>query len=432
MRIVCIDHDADLARRLELDLAPALGSCRVVHYAPELMGPPRAEYPWSEYDLVLLARELLPGPDTAFDWLKQAAQVPRMPPLILLVTAASTAEVVRAMRLGASNVIERSELHTATGAAKLFETLGVSFHTQGPAESNQPMGRRSVSQSALDRTGAFFTIDDNHDEIAAVDVPGYRVIRQLARTRMTNIMLAERLDDRLAVVLKLLDTRGDTHVPVLRLFMQEYAAVARIQHPRVIRIYERAFAKEFAFIAMEYLPGGDLAMRMADGLEVATVMHLLRDIAEGLAAIHEAGVVHRDLKPRNILFRADDELVISDFGAAHFSGGGMQPLAGGLVVGTPAYMSPEQCKGEPLDARSDLYSLGVIVFEMLTGRKPFQRNQLDALLADHVTTPAPPLPSAYAELQPLLDGLLAKAPQDRFQDVGELLAGLDWLSQRRT
>jgi serine/threonine protein kinase len=178
---------------------------------------------------------------------------------------------------------------------------------------------------------------------------------------------------------------------------------------------------------MEYLSGGDLSQRIKLGLDVPGALAHTRAIAEGLDVIHRAGIVHRDLKPRNILFRGTGELVIADFGAAHFARHDDKPVASGLVVGTPAYMSPEQCLGQRPDARSDLYSLGILLFEMLTGMKPFRRPELDALLADHVTTPPPPLPSALEGLQPLLDGLLAKAPGERFQSAAELLAGLDWI-----
>jgi len=151
----------------------------------------------------------------------------------------------------------------------------------------------------------------------------------------------------------------------------------------------------------------------------------MRSLAKGLSAIHARGVVHRDLKPSNIMFRADDTLALADFGISKRMSDTLDLTAQFGAVGTPNYISPEQALGRPLDPRSDLYSAGVIFFELLTGRKPFQADSVEGLIYQHVHAPTPRLPRPLAPVQPLVDMLLAKHPDDRLASADELLCSLD-------
>jgi serine/threonine-protein kinase PpkA len=171
---------------------------------------------------------------------------------------------------------------------------------------------------------------------------------------------------------------------------------------------------------MEFLPSGTLASRIHEGLSTRAALRLTLQIARALDTIHTAGIVHRDLKPSNILFRADGRPVIVDFGLAKDLGVNSTLTIAGKLLATPRYMSPEQCMGKPVDQRSDLYSLGVVVYEMLAGKKIYDAANPAELVRLHVNTPAPRLREEIAMHQPLLDRLLAKAPEDRFQSAAEV------------
>src|SRR6185295_9675545 len=197
-----------------------------------------------------------------------------------------------------------------------------------------------------------------------------------------------------------------------------------IDNPYVAKIYDQDFGGELAYIAMEFVPSGTLAGRMRDGFELRDTLRLVEQIAHALEAIHAAGIVHRDLKPANILFRADGRPVIVDFGLAKDLAMDSTLTGQQRLLATPRYMSPEQCMGKPVDARSDLYSLGAILYEMLTRERLYASAGPADLMRMHVTAPVPKLPEALAAHQPLLERMLAKDPADRFKSASDLVGSI--------
>jgi len=208
-------------------------------------------------------------------------------------------------------------------------------------------------------------------------------------------------------------------------FLQEYEVVAKIDHPNVVKIFDLGIADDHVFIAMEYLAGGSLAMRMRRGLSRAEALDNARQIARALAAIHAAGILHRDLKPANVMFRDDDTVALIDFGLAKQMKLEAAITGTGQIFGTPYYMSPEQGHADPVDERSDIYSLGCIFYEMLTGKRPFVADSPMAVIYQHSNAARPVLVDGFHELQPLLDRMIAVEPDDRFQSVLELLEVFD-------
>lgn len=263
---------------------------------------------------------------------------------------------------------------------------------------------------------------------APLRLKGFRLTRKLASGGMTEVYLAEREDDGMPVVLKVLEVAGEGSSARLARFIQEYALLSRVDHPHVIRIYDQGFCDDHAYIAMEYFERGDLRSELRVGMFPERALDVARQVALALDAVHAAGIVHRDLKPENVMLRPDDGVALADFGVAKPLQGdaalGLAQTRHGEVVGTPYYLSPEQARGDAITPASDLYSLGVMLHEMLTGSRPFSGETLDLLLALHINAPPPRLPPDLAALQPLLDRLLAKAPQDRYGSARELLDDL--------
>jgi serine/threonine-protein kinase PpkA len=188
----------------------------------------------------------------------------------------------------------------------------------------------------------------------------------------------------------------------------------------VARIYDQSFTGDNPYLAMEFLPSGTLAGQIRGGISSRDALRITSQIAHALDAIHAKGIVHRDLKPANILFRTDGRPVIVDFGLAKDLALNSTLTMTGQLLATPRYMSPEQCLGHAVDGRSDLYSLGVIFYEMLTGQRIFQPADAMQVINMHVQAPVPQLPAQLAGYQSILDRLLAKKPEDRFQSAREL------------
>jgi serine/threonine protein kinase len=258
-------------------------------------------------------------------------------------------------------------------------------------------------------------------------IPGFRLIRKLGEGGMSLVWLAQRdgppgkEGNVPEVVLKLLPIHDEHGGEALQRFIQEYALISQIDHPNVAKIYEQGFGETHAFIAMEYFPGGDLRSLTRTGLKPDVAQAVLIQIAGALAAIHARGIIHRDMKPDNVMLRNDGSLALADFGIAKHLEMNMTRTKHGEVFGTPYYLSPEQALGAPVDRRSDIYSLGVMLYEMLAGKKPYYADNAQALLYQHVHAPVPTLPAHNARFQSLVSKMMAKRPQDRFASADEII-----------
>jgi serine/threonine protein kinase len=262
-----------------------------------------------------------------------------------------------------------------------------------------------------------------------VRIRGYRCVRRLAVGGSSSIFLAEHErtgESRVLKVFRQVPDVADGSVTFDR-FLREYDLAARLDHPNIARIHDLGVADDHVYLAMEYFPGGDLRSRMGRPLPWREALGHLRQLAAALGALHAVGVLHRDVKPGNVLVRGDGSVAFIDFGLARQLGLESDITANGAIFGTPHYMSPEQGHGGVLDARSDLYSLGIVLHEMLTGEKPFRGETPLAVLYKHANEPVPRLPAAAALLQPLEDTLLAKRAADRPASAAEILARIDEL-----
>jgi hypothetical protein len=271
---------------------------------------------------------------------------------------------------------------------------------------------------------------ENRYRFGTVVIRGHRCIRQVGSGGMCKIYLAESERAGTLVVLKVFSQVPDVSDRFVSFdrFIQEYEIVAGLNHKNIVRIYDLGVADDHAYIAMEHFPAGDLRQRMLKApLTPATAVGFLRQIASALDAIHSVGVLHRDLKPANVMLRADDSVTLIDFGLAKANENDISLTGTREIFGTPYYMSPEQGHAEIIDARSDLYSLGVVFYEMLIGRKPYNGATAMEVIYKHKRAELPEIAPEFASYAGMLRKLLAKSPDQRYQTAGELLAALSYL-----
>ncbi len=208
-------------------------------------------------------------------------------------------------------------------------------------------------------------------------------------------------------------------------FLREAKIAARLHHRHVVGVHDVSRAGDYHYIAMEDLAGGPILGKDGVPRSVPFSLRVIREIAGAINYAQQKGVIHRDIKPDNILLRDDGSAALTDFGIARANDSVTRMTRTGAVVGTPHYMSPEQARGKQVDGRSDLYGLGVVLYEMLVGRVPYHAEDSLAVGIMHITQPVPRLPESLAVLQPLVDGLLAKEPQDRFQTGNEAAVAIE-------
>ncbi len=253
------------------------------------------------------------------------------------------------------------------------------------------------------------------------DIPGYTIVKRLGAGGMASVYLAVQESFGRNVALKVMSSSLLEDDSFAKRFLREARLAAQMSHTCIVPIYDVAQLNGYYCMAMEYLPGGDLRGKMKAGLRLADGLTIVIAIAKGLNYAASKGLVHRDIKPENILFREDGSPLIGDFGIARQMDSETKMTVTGSVLGTPRYMSPEQAKGIGVDPRSDLYSLGVILFEILTGETPFQGESPFTIGLKHITEDPPDLPRNLDEFQIFMDSALAKDPDDRFAN-GEIFA----------
>ena len=255
-------------------------------------------------------------------------------------------------------------------------------------------------------------------------IPGYTLRVKVGESEKAAVYLATSAARGHNVALKVSKTLRDEAAG--RQFLErEYTAVQAIKSPLVVEIYDYGVHAGYEYLAMEYLPRGDLKARIARGVSERESLQYLQRIAEALQVVHQAGLVHRDLKPPNVMLRENDAVALIDFGLARQIDGSTSSLQTGqtgVLRGSPYYMSPEQALGDQLDGRSDFYGLGIILYEMLTGSKPYTGGTALDVLQQHVNAPPPQLPQALERYQPLLTRLVAKSRGERFATAAEIIA----------
>ncbi len=391
-----IDGQAEFRSLLRHHVSTHWPDAEISDFDPVASGHLPDEFSGAGNDVILLGNRL--GEREGADVVKRFRQQPSFPAIVYFGSKEE-----------AGAVLDR-------GADGCFLREGFSHDALIVRLSDVLVARRRVSS-----TGSLFV----GDKAAGIDplIKGYRFLRKLATSSHSSVYLAEREKTGVKVVLKVLrqiPDANDESIAAFDRFLQEYEMIADLDHPNIVKIYDLGVADDHAHIAMEYLDAGDLRQRISEKIFASVAVKYLREIASALARIHEVGILHRDLKPGNVMLRRDNSIALIDFGLAKRLRLEMEITGSGEIFGTPYYMSPEQGHGNPVDERSDIYSLGVIFFEMLTGEKPYQADNAMGIIYKHAQAPIPLLPTRLAEYQSLLNMMLAKKPEDRLQSVAEV------------
>jgi tRNA A-37 threonylcarbamoyl transferase component Bud32 len=407
VRVLVIDDDATGRKLIRQHLLTAFEAPVIVEHVPKVGGRLPAEFAAAGYDAVLL--DAAPAGGAGLEWLADGRARPLFPPVIYLLPRPDAAAAAEAIGHGALGVIAKSKfdhrgfVQLLRDAEALQRRTLAAFRASPAAEAAYKFGPTVIK--------------------------GVRCIRTIATSAISNVYLAESEREARLVVLKLLRQVPDVSEKqsTFDRFLQEYEIIRNVQHPNVVEIYELGVADDHAFIAMEFFAAGDLRAKLRRGIKPPEALGILRQMAAALDAIHSAGILHRDLKPGNVMMRADGSIALIDFGLAKQLSLEAEITATGEIFGTPYYMSPEQGHGREVDARSDIYSLGVIFYEMLTSKKPYLAPTPMAVIYKHSHSPIPLLPAEVAGWQGLLERMLGKEPADRFQSAAELVRAIDAL-----
>jgi DNA-binding response OmpR family regulator/aminoglycoside phosphotransferase len=378
--------------------------------------------------------------------LRKLRERPKFPAIIAIADEGNELTAVRALRLGATDYVPKRLLT----ADRLKNSIRLVLRRIEKKRSARQLAKRaqlnakretarqtpSVPSPAAEADAKNPAADAKHPAVESYATrpggefmpsdffPGYTLHATVGESEKAAVYLATSARLGHNVALKVSKTLRDETAG--RQFLErEFTAIAAIRHPSVVQIHDYGVHAGYEYLAMEYLPEGDLKSRMQQGLTERQALRYVEQIAAALQVVHAAGLVHRDLKPPNIMLRDNGDVALIDFGLARSVDGGTQLTQTGVLRGSPYYMSPEQALGDPLDPRSDFYSLGIMFYEMLTSRKPYTGSSAMDVLQLHVNAPLPRLPPSLAHYEPLLAKLLAKSRDERFADAAEIIAAVE-------
>lgn len=419
-RLLVVDRDSRYAEWLRRHLGVLCPDATVSVLDPAELAARAETLSRDECDLLLLVSSFGSSPEdpasVGLDRLRQFRARHDAPPVIAIAEEGNELTAVRAIQLGALDYLPKRLLTP--------ERLNTSVKL-AMRRVERRIARRMAKLAHSSTTSVHGPIDSGDQEFAGPHfppdfIPGYTLGVTLGESEKAVVHRATSHALGRDVALKI----GKSERSEGQLLAREYAAIAGLRHGAIVEIYDYGTHADREYIAMELFSRGDLKGRLQQGVTEQDALRYVERIAGALQVVHSAGLLHRDLKPPNVMLRDDDDVALIDFGLARNLEGGLQSTRTGVLRGSPYYMSPEQALGEELDARTDIYSLGVIFYEMLTGRKPFIGTSAIEVLQEHVNAPVPQLPPALSHHQPLLARLLAKSRDDRFSSADEVLAAV--------
>jgi eukaryotic-like serine/threonine-protein kinase len=402
MRVLIIDDDPDLRNLLVHYIRQQWPAGDIEEYDPLERGMPDEKYSLASYDVIIL--DYMLGRGDGLQWLSDFKKRGDCPPIIFLTGAGNESIAVKAMKAGADEYQRKQEL----------------------TKDRLVTAIRDVAHDKIEKTVSpdIAARMEGHSLGARIRIPGIKVLRLIGEGGMSRVYLASREKDDEPLVVKILRSEVTQDKRSLARFMEEYNLVERIRSRHVARIVGHGVSESHAYLVMEFFDGGDLNKRLGDrAMPPEEALRIFRELMLALGDIHEQGILHRDLKPQNLMFRADGSLAIVDFGIAKHVDS-IDRTSQGEVLGTPRYMSPEQVQGRALDLRTDIYSAGVLLYQMVTGKHLFSGETAVEVALHHLNTPPPALPQELERYQRLFDKLLEKDREARFRNADEVLGFL--------
>ncbi len=401
VRVLIIDDQNDFRRLLARHIHTGFESPSIAEYEPSTRGRLPGDFSGSAYDAVLLGDR--PGQDSGADWLRDLSRRNGFPPIIYFLSRLSPEAEEQAIHAGAHACLSRRKVDHAALIAALRAAQARRGQFSRPAA-------RAVEAARATRFGE-------------ATIRGFRFVSEIAESPVSSVYLAESERTGSQVALKVLHQPPDEGAGVRNFdrFLREYQIAAAIDNPYVAHVHDFGVADDHAFIAMEYFPLGDLRGRIKQGLQPMRSVTFMRQMAEALKVLHAAGVLHRDLKPGNVMLRNESSVALIDYGLSKHVELDAAITNSGEIFGTPYYMSPEQGHGRDTDERSDIYSLGIIFYEMLMRRKPYVAGTPMQVIYKHAHAPLPELRAELKHFEGLLYNCIAKDPKRRYASADQLL-----------
>lgn len=409
MKVLIIDDSADYRALLRLYLNKHEQTLEIVEYDPLIEGRPALDFDWSTYNVLFLDYNLGPDMD-GLDWLSTFRHRPGFPPAIFLTAEGDEYVAIQAIKNGAADYVNKVDLTPARAKELIDSALDYSSTSQTKIEQQFDQANSIIEK---------IKFEDNLSQTGKQI--GYKFLKRLGNGAMSEVYLAQNETDQTNVAIKLLNLQEVTNNNLIQRFKMEAELIKDVDSQHVVKVFESGFTDDFAYMALEFFSRGDLKQRLEKGINPEMAASYAVSIANGLDRIHGVGVIHRDLKPANIMFRSDDSLALADFGISKKMNAFSELTRYGQIIGTPHYMSPEQGEGLELDHRSDIYSLGVIFYELLTGQKPFKAKTPASMIYQHVSADIPDLPKALGQYTPFIHKLMAKQADDRYQTAQEFI-----------
>jgi tRNA A-37 threonylcarbamoyl transferase component Bud32 len=335
---------------------------------------------------------------------RSRAQAPRLP-IFVFARGGDERNAARTIKLGAND-------YWPVHSVKLGE-LG---------EALQRLIEPARSSGAASTTAA--------DTRRQPQIAGYSIVKTIAESTAAAVYLARNADLAQPVALKVQALKGQYEVSDAdrQRFVRECEILSSLNHRSIADVLDFGITDDYLYLALEYFPCGSLRDRLKNPVSEADAVNYARQIGEALQVLHAAHVVHRDLKPSNLMLTDDNRVILIDFGSASVRFAASDLSRSDLCTGTPYYVCPEQIDNRDPDGRGDLYSLGIVLYEMLVGTLPYVGTNLDEIFAGHRSTAAPRLPQRVLRYQPILDRLLAKEPADRYPSAALFLEDLSAVS----
>jgi serine/threonine protein kinase len=420
-RILIMRHASGLvnrARRLAIAKWP---TAKLEVHDLAAYGKPPADFRWDRYAHLLIDDEYLRKEGLL--WLSELRVKPNFPKIVRVLPEPGRHKPPAEIEVNAPPVTppRKSESRPAAADIKPMPKY------ENPKHENKSSTRPESPVDAAEATAraAARRLADAEAVLKSAGIQGFTPIKPLGSGATANVCLCERVSDKQQVVLKVLKGEGSGDSDLLSRFVQEYFAASSIDSPYVAKVFEHGFTESHAYIVMEYFPAGDLRARVArDRPSVEESFIIIGSILSALVSVHAGGIIHRDLKPANVMFRDDGTIALVDFGSARRDADPVAKTLAGVVIGTPYYLSPEQALGGTADERSDLYSVGVMLYELLTGQRMYAAASLVALFEMHKNAPIPKLPENLSRHQRFLEQLVSKKPDERFKSAADAFQAL--------